>query len=243
MSSIRCSSRVSSAPCPTRNGSPTNYPAARRDDELRGCARSEPAIRPGAHVPDRRAHSVGLGVGRTGRRTVRAARRCRHPRRCTRASKDDFAATHGRVRGQETAILALGRLGAQEMTANSDLDLIVIYDYDKAHPDSDGARSLYGAQYFARFTQRLISALTVKTNYGALYPVECGCGRRAAPGRWRRRSTALSVIRSARPGPGSTWRSPRARRLRRRRIFARAWKPRSAPCSPACASRARSPRT
>ncbi len=85
---------------------------------------------------------------------------------------DDFAATHGRVRGQETAILALGRLGAQEMTANSDLDLIVIYDYDKEHPDSDGTRSLYGAQYFARFTQRLISALTVKTNYGALYPVD-----------------------------------------------------------------------
>jgi glutamate-ammonia-ligase adenylyltransferase len=86
--------------------------------------------------------------------------------------EDDFAVTHGRVRGQETAILALGRLGAQEMTANSDLDLIVIYDYDKEHPDSDGARSLYGAQYFARFTQRLISALTVKTNYGALYPVD-----------------------------------------------------------------------
>ncbi len=85
---------------------------------------------------------------------------------------DDFAATHGRVRGQQTAIVALGRLGAQEMTANSDLDLIVIYDYDKAHPDSDGARSLYGAQYFARLTQRLISALTVKTNYGALYPVD-----------------------------------------------------------------------
>jgi glutamate-ammonia-ligase adenylyltransferase len=86
--------------------------------------------------------------------------------------EDDFAVTHGRVRGQETAILALGRLGAQEMSANSDLDLIVIYDYDKEHPDSDGARSLYGAQYFARFTQRLISALTVKTNYGALYPVD-----------------------------------------------------------------------
>ena len=48
----------------------------------------------------------------------------------------------------------------------------MIYDFDHEHPDSDGARPLYGAQYFARFTQRLISALTVQTNYGVLYEVD-----------------------------------------------------------------------
>jgi glutamate-ammonia-ligase adenylyltransferase len=85
---------------------------------------------------------------------------------------DDFVARHGRIRGQEIAILALGRLGAREMTASSDLDLIVIYDFDQTHPNSDGNRPLYGAQYFARFTQRLISALTVQTNHGALYQVD-----------------------------------------------------------------------
>ncbi len=84
----------------------------------------------------------------------------------------DFAAVHGRLRRQETAIVALGRLGAREMTASSDLDLIVVYDFDAAHPNSDGERSLYGAQYFARLTQRLISALTVQTNYGVLYHVD-----------------------------------------------------------------------
>jgi glutamate-ammonia-ligase adenylyltransferase len=84
----------------------------------------------------------------------------------------DFTATHGRVRGQETAILALGRLGAREMTANSDLDLIVVYDFDGEQPNSDGKRPLYGAQYFARLTQRLISALTAQTNYGVLYQVD-----------------------------------------------------------------------
>jgi glutamate-ammonia-ligase adenylyltransferase len=84
----------------------------------------------------------------------------------------DFAATHGRVRGGESAIVALGRLGAREMTAASDLDLIVIYDFDQKHPDSDGKRPLHGAQYFARLTQRLISALTVQTNYGHLYAVD-----------------------------------------------------------------------
>jgi [glutamine synthetase] adenylyltransferase / [glutamine synthetase]-adenylyl-L-tyrosine phosphorylase len=86
--------------------------------------------------------------------------------------QEDFAATHGRIRGAQTAIVALGRLGAREMTANSDLDLIVIYDFDQDQPQSDGARPLYGAQYFARLTQRLISALTVQTNYGVLYPVD-----------------------------------------------------------------------
>jgi glutamate-ammonia-ligase adenylyltransferase len=84
----------------------------------------------------------------------------------------DFAGVHGCVRGQQTAILALGRLGAREMTASSDLDLIVIYDFDAEHPNSDGARPLYGGQYFARLTQRLINALTVRTNYGVLYEVD-----------------------------------------------------------------------
>ncbi len=84
----------------------------------------------------------------------------------------DFTAVHGRIAGAKSAIVALGRLGAREMTANSDLDLIVIYDFDHEHPTSDGKRPLYGAQYFARFTQRLISALTVQTNYGVLYQVD-----------------------------------------------------------------------
>jgi glutamate-ammonia-ligase adenylyltransferase len=84
----------------------------------------------------------------------------------------DFAGRHGHLRGEETAIVALGRLGGREMTASSDLDLIVVYDFDAEHPNSDGNRPLYGAQYFARFTQRLISALTARTNYGMLYPVD-----------------------------------------------------------------------
>ncbi|MBB5046568.1 glutamate-ammonia-ligase adenylyltransferase [Rhodopseudomonas rhenobacensis] len=85
---------------------------------------------------------------------------------------DQFATQYGRVKGQETAILAMGRLGSREMTASSDLDLILIYDFDAEEPDSDGARSLHGSQYFARFTQRLISAFTTRTNYGVLYDVD-----------------------------------------------------------------------
>jgi [glutamine synthetase] adenylyltransferase / [glutamine synthetase]-adenylyl-L-tyrosine phosphorylase len=85
---------------------------------------------------------------------------------------DRFAAQHGEIKGQETAILAMGRLGGREMTASSDLDLILLYDFDSEEPDSDGERPLHGAQYFARFTQRLISAFTTQTNYGVLYEVD-----------------------------------------------------------------------
>src|SRR5450432_2389148 len=85
---------------------------------------------------------------------------------------DQFAAQHGRIKGQETAIVAMGRLGSREMTAASDLDLILLDDFDSEQPHSDGARSLQGAHYFARFTQRLISAFTTRTNYGVLYDVD-----------------------------------------------------------------------
>jgi glutamate-ammonia-ligase adenylyltransferase len=85
---------------------------------------------------------------------------------------DRFAAQHGEIKGQETAILAMGRLGGREMTASSDLDLILLYDFDPDEPDSNGERPLHGAQYFARFTQRLISAFTTRTNYGVLYEVD-----------------------------------------------------------------------
>lgn len=89
-----------------------------------------------------------------------------------RAVSEVFAATYGHIKGEETAVLAMGKLGGREMTATSDLDLITFYDFDAEHPESDGKRMLYGAQYFARLTQRLINALTAQTNYGALYEVD-----------------------------------------------------------------------
>jgi glutamate-ammonia-ligase adenylyltransferase len=85
---------------------------------------------------------------------------------------DHFAAQHGHIKHQRTAIVAMGRLGSREMTATSDLDLILLYDYDHEEPDSDGERSLQGAHYFARFTQRLISAFRTRTNQGVLYEVD-----------------------------------------------------------------------
>jgi glutamate-ammonia-ligase adenylyltransferase len=93
-------------------------------------------------------------------------------RAMARFTLERFVADHGRITGQEIAILAMGKLGGREMTAGSDLDLMVIYDFDHEHPTSDGRRPLTGSHYFARFTQRLISTLTSPTNYGRLYAVD-----------------------------------------------------------------------
>src|SRR5262249_39823749 len=40
----------------------------------------------------------------------------------------EMVRAHGSVRGGGAAVLAMGKLGGREMTATSDLDLIVVYD-------------------------------------------------------------------------------------------------------------------
>ena len=83
-----------------------------------------------------------------------------------------FERDHGRVPGAACVVVAMGRLGSREMTATSDLDLLMIYDVDPAHPDSDGPRPLDASRYFTRLTQRLIANLTVTTRRGRLYDVD-----------------------------------------------------------------------
>jgi [glutamine synthetase] adenylyltransferase / [glutamine synthetase]-adenylyl-L-tyrosine phosphorylase len=83
-----------------------------------------------------------------------------------------FAETYGRVAGGRAIVLAMGKLGSREMTAASDLDLIVIYDFDEDRPESDGGRRLHALPYYTRLAQRLVSALTVTTRKGRLYDVD-----------------------------------------------------------------------
>ena len=85
------------------------------------------------------------------------------------AVERDFARRHGRFAQPAWAVLALGKLGGREMTVRSDLDLIIVYD---AEGESDGDKPLTANTYFARLTQRLISAITVRTQSGALYEVD-----------------------------------------------------------------------
>ncbi|ACB95856.1 bifunctional [glutamine synthetase] adenylyltransferase/[glutamine synthetase]-adenylyl-L-tyrosine phosphorylase [Beijerinckia indica] len=83
-----------------------------------------------------------------------------------------FAKEHGKIAKGCIVVVALGKLGSGEMTASSDLDLIVIYDFDAETPQSDGRHPLHALQYYTRLAQRLISALTVATRRGRLYDVD-----------------------------------------------------------------------
>jgi len=83
-----------------------------------------------------------------------------------------FESEYGRVAGGRVAVIAMGKLGSREATATSDLDLVIVYDFDEDKPDSDGRRSLHAVQYYTRLTQRLISALTASTRRGPLYDVD-----------------------------------------------------------------------
>ena len=84
---------------------------------------------------------------------------------------DQFAQRHGRPPGNGIAVLAMGKLGSGEMTAASDLDLIIIYDAD-GMTESDGRKPLSPGVYYPRLTQALVAALTAPTAEGALYEVD-----------------------------------------------------------------------
>lgn len=83
-----------------------------------------------------------------------------------------FAAAHGTVPEGAVAVLALGKLGGREMSATSDLDLITVYDAPDRVETSDGVHPLPVPAYFARLSQRLITALTAMTREGNLYEVD-----------------------------------------------------------------------
>lgn len=88
--------------------------------------------------------------------------------------EEEFSQRHGFIRSVERpsiAVIALGKLGGMELTAGSDLDLIFIYDAP-IDEESDGEKSLMGAQYFMRLAQRYLSSLNVKTAEGDLFEVD-----------------------------------------------------------------------
>ncbi len=88
------------------------------------------------------------------------------------AAEEEMAHAHGHVPGGRSSVLAMGKLGGREMTAASDLDVILIYEHPDDVDASDGPRPLPPSQYYARLTQRLIAALSAPTAEGTLYEVD-----------------------------------------------------------------------
>jgi len=120
---------------------------------------------------------------------------------------DRFAAQHGRDQAAGDRDPGDGPTWqAARLPASSDLDLILLYDFDSEDPDSDGVKSLHGAHYFARFTQRLISAFTTRPITACSTMSTCGCGRRDGQGRWPRASIRSPEYQDREAWTGSTWR-------------------------------------
>ncbi len=75
--------------------------------------------------------------------------------------------------GASFAVIGLGKLGSGELTFGSDLDIIFIYD--TRHPGNTRSAPPVDPlvmDFFVRLSQRVISALTIKTREGSLFSVD-----------------------------------------------------------------------
>ncbi|MEM1106799.1 MAG: bifunctional [glutamine synthetase] adenylyltransferase/[glutamine synthetase]-adenylyl-L-tyrosine phosphorylase [Pseudomonadota bacterium] len=90
-------------------------------------------------------------------------------------------------------LLGLGSFGGRELTAVSDLDLILVYE-----PNDEAA----AGPWFTRLTQRLITALSAPTEEGALYEVDM---RLRPSGRAGPVAVRYSAFEAYHFGPAWTW--------------------------------------
>jgi glutamate-ammonia-ligase adenylyltransferase len=88
----------------------------------------------------------------------------------SRAALDEVERVAGPFAG-DVAVIALGKCGSREMNAKSDLDLMTLYRPAAAHAESE-TRGWSAQTFYARFTQRLVAALSAPTATGELYKVD-----------------------------------------------------------------------
>jgi glutamate-ammonia-ligase adenylyltransferase len=67
------------------------------------------------------------------------------------------------------AIIAMGKLGGEELNYHSDLDIIFVYDYQGK---TNGAKQISNHEYFAKVAQKIISILTMQTREGYVYKID-----------------------------------------------------------------------
>ncbi|MDO5621822.1 MAG: bifunctional [glutamine synthetase] adenylyltransferase/[glutamine synthetase]-adenylyl-L-tyrosine phosphorylase [Paracoccus sp. (in: a-proteobacteria)] len=114
---------------------------------------------------------------------------------------DHFAERHGTPPGRGAVVVGMGSLGARQLNAASDLDLIVIYDAD-ASAESDGKKPLSVRVYYARLTQAIITALSAPTAEGRLFEVDM---RLRPSGRQGPVATSLQSFRAYQMDEAWTW--------------------------------------
>ncbi len=101
----------------------------------------------------------------------------------------------------EVAVVALGKCGSREMTARSDLDLMTLYR--PAGPAAASALKGWSADtFYARFTQRLVAALSAPTAEGGLYEVDLQLRPSGTSGPV---AVGLNAFEGYYRGPAETW--------------------------------------
>ena len=88
------------------------------------------------------------------------------------AAKADIERQYGKLTSGEMIVLGLGKLGSQEMTLQSDLDIILICDAADFSALSEGEKPISAEQWFARLARRFLSGLSAPTAEGGLFEVD-----------------------------------------------------------------------
>ncbi len=90
--------------------------------------------------------------------------------------EEGFGIRHGVIPAAGLAVVALGKLGGQELTVASDIDLVMIHsdcdEMDGKTSLSNGDKALQPSVYFTRLGQRLVNAISAQTSEGELYEVD-----------------------------------------------------------------------
>lgn len=113
----------------------------------------------------------------------------------------EFARRHGPQPGRGAALIAMGSLGAGQLNAGSDLDLLVIYDAGGVE-GSTGGRPLATRPYYARLTQAMVTALSAPMAEGRLYEVDM---RLRPSGRQGPVATSFGAFRTYQMEEAWTW--------------------------------------
>ncbi len=79
---------------------------------------------------------------------------------------------HHGVPGGGCAVVALGKLGAGEMTFESDLDLLFVADLPDDREQTTGPAPIEAQRFYGRVAQHLIAALRSRSASGRLYEVD-----------------------------------------------------------------------
>jgi glutamate-ammonia-ligase adenylyltransferase len=117
------------------------------------------------------------------------------------ATVEAFARRHGPPPGRGAMVLGMGSLGAGRLNAQSDIDLIVIYDPAGVEA-SDGPKPLAAQAYYARLTKAFVTALTAPMAEGRLYEVDM---RLRPSGRQGPVATSLAAFRDYQQREAWTW--------------------------------------